>query len=106
MGWGLDFSTDIFLSRCTLTTTFAVQDKIDSNKTDIEGVNAKLKMFAIASIAEILPEQWEEEPVNWIDSQINQLLEDRDELLIENYKLSLYLDYLEDKDKIDEKDSE
>lgn len=107
MGWGTSFKTDIYLSRIIFNNKIELEDKIKENKEYISKLIQKLKMFASANPKDIIDLEWKEEPINWISNQIDNLMESIEEFSYENYRLELYLDYINDKcDSVIEKQLE
>jgi hypothetical protein len=51
-------------------------------------------MFASANPKDIIDVEWKEEPINWISNQIDDIMESIEEFSYENYRLNLYLDYI------------
>ncbi len=96
MAWGTDFTTDIYLSRETYTSRQEVINKIEELTDSINGYKTKLKMYASANLNDILPDEWNEDPISWLDVQLNDLFELYDEDTIKQYRLGLYLDYLKE----------
>lgn len=96
MGYGTDFKADIYLNRMIFTNKYELENKIEENKGYISDSIQKIKMFAAANPRDIVDAEWKEEPINWINNQINDLMESINEFSFENYRLELYLDYIND----------
>lgn len=92
MSWGTDFKADIYLSRQAFHNIYELEGKIKDNEKIIESVKQRLMMYASASPSELVPEDWEEDSVNFLAQRIEELLEELEDLTIENYKLNLYLE--------------
>lgn len=99
MGWGIQFKSDIYLSRQEYVTKQEVQDKIDELNKDIDSYKNQIKMFASSNPKDIIPDDWKDEPIRWINNQIEELFLLIDEYTVDNYKLQLYLDYLNEQDE-------
>lgn len=94
MGWGTSFKADIYLSRQIFSSKWEVEDKIEENKKWISNNISKLKMFAAANPRDIVDPEWKEEPINWLNNQIDDIMESINESSFENYRLEMYLDYI------------
>lgn len=94
MGWGTSFKTDIYLSRQIFHNKYELEQKIEENEKWINDLKQKLKMFAVANPKDIVDPEWKEEPINWLSNQIDNIMEGIEESSYENYRLELYLDYI------------
>ena len=94
MGWGTEFTTDIFLNKKNYISLFEVQEQIDENNRGIESYKKKIMMFASSNMRDIVDLEWKDEPINWLYNQINELQDTIDELTIETYMLELYVEYI------------
>lgn len=94
MGWGTSFNTDIYLSRQIFHSKYELEDRIEQNKKWIENSIQKLKMYASANPKDIVDPEWKQEPINWLSNQIDDIMEGIEEFSYENYRLELYLDYI------------
>jgi len=96
MAWGIEFNADIHLSRQDYNSNiYLVKDKLDEISTDINRIKSKILMFITANIKDIVPDDWKDSPINWLGQEMNELFEYYEELSIEQFKLSLYLEHLE-----------
>jgi hypothetical protein len=96
MGWGTDFTTDIFLSRENYRSIYDLEDKIKEDEKDLENIRSKILMFASSNPKDIIPEDWKEEPINFIHREVNNLLDELYELDMFLNRRYLYLQYLKD----------
>ena len=97
MVWGTFFKSDISLHRENFTSKLGVEDDIDELNIDIKDIESRIKMYTTVSLKEIIPEDWGEEPINWISIRINELLKSYTESIIKRYKLELYLEYINER---------
>jgi len=108
MGWGTDFKADVYLNKLTFLNEIEVQNKIDENIDNIMDAKQRLKMFASSTPNDIIPDDWKDEPIDWLNSSLNELFEIITDLTEENIRLSQYVDYIvengEDKICVDWKD--
>jgi hypothetical protein len=96
MSWGINFKTDIYLSRQSYSSKGEVEDRIAEIDKAIYDWEAELKMYASSTPKDIVPPDDSEDTVNWLNIRINEVLETYQEYLIERYRLDLYLEYLND----------
>jgi len=105
MGWGTDFKADVYLNKLTFINELEVQNKIDENISDIQDAKQRIKMFASATLSDIIPDDWKDEPIDWLNNSLNELFETISQLTEENVRLNQYIEYLdgngEDKITID-----
>jgi len=92
MSWGTDFVADVYLSRQAFHNIYELESKIKDNEKIIESVKHRLMMYTSANPSELIPEDWEEDSINFLAQRIEELLEELEDLTIENYKLNLYLE--------------
>lgn len=94
MGWGTDFRAEIFLNRINITNEYELDEKIDELNYSIEESKKELAMYAASNIKDIVPEEWKEEPVRFIRTMINDIV---DEILGDQKLLTDLLHYKNDK---------
>lgn len=97
MEYGIEFKADVYLSRMQFDSIQEVEEKIKENKSDIEDVKQRIKMFVSATPNSIIPKDWEEEPINWLVNSVNDLFELIEDYTRENVLLNQYVEYLEEK---------
>lgn len=96
MGWGIEFKTEIFLSRQSYSSKSEVEDKIDEIDQTISDFKSEIKMYAASTPKDIVSFENSEDTVNWLNIRINDLFELIEDHLFQRYQLSLYLEYLND----------
>lgn len=97
MGWGITFNTNIFISKKDYNKNiYQVKDDIEELDKSISENMSMLKMYSIANIDSIVPAEWKDDSVNWLNNRINEILEEIEISIIERYKLYLYQEYLEE----------
>jgi len=98
MSWGIDFTANIFLSRQDYNKNESlVKDKINEEDIEISNIKMKLAMLVGATPNTIIGEEWKDDILNGITNELIILLDDLQELLVDKYKLVLYLKYLDNK---------
>jgi len=95
LGWGIDFKADIYLSRQDYgSNPSQVQDAIDDLSEGIEQNESRLKMFASSNVRDIVPEEWKDQPLDWINAEINSIVGSLKEDIVHRYQLELYKESL------------
>jgi hypothetical protein len=90
MGWGIEFNTDIYLSRESYNSIAQVEDTIIDLEESIQTIDIKLAFLLGGGVLD-------EKRNNLVE--LEELLETRDLNVIKKFKLELYKDYLKDKNK-------
>ena len=96
MGWGTDFKIDIYLNRKVFSNKYEVEDKISELEQSIENNKSLLKIYASSTPSDIIPEEYKDDPIGWINNEINLIFETIEEELLDCYRFRLYLEYLEE----------
>jgi len=94
MGWGIEFKSDIFLSRQSYSSKSEVEDKISEISESIVDCESKLKMLAIATPKDIVSTEDSGDMINFFNDEVLGLVEELEELTVNRFKLNLYLEYL------------
>jgi hypothetical protein len=76
MGWGTDFTAEVFISRQTFQSLADVEDTIEEHQGNI--LTAELQLVALASATprDIVPPDWAGEPALWITKTVQGLISD------------------------------
>ena len=76
MGWGTDFTANVYISRQTFKSLADVEDIIEEHQAEI--LNAELQLVALASatLRDIVPPDWADEPALWITKTVQDLISD------------------------------
>lgn len=98
MGWGIEFNTDVFISKQDYKENPAmVEDAIDECIENINDAFTMLCMYASSTVKDIVPEEWHEDAASFIRNKVD----DEVEIIRENtenmVKLRLYYEYLTEK---------
>ena len=94
MSWGTSFNTEIHLNRKIFQSKYEVEDYIKELEENINKDQTLLKMFVSSNIKDIVPKDWDEEPINFINHEIDKILEQLIEDLNDLQDVNRYLDYL------------
>jgi len=97
MSWGIDFIADVYLDRQDYNKNpYMVRDAIQSCEDEINSIESSIKMLCSATPKDIVPEEEKDNVLNWLQIIIEDNLSSLQELYVKKYKLSLYLEHLED----------
>lgn len=99
MGWGTDFTTNVYLSHRTFSSKYELEDKIEDNKRSIEDAKKRIQMFVAASPKDIIDPEWKEQPIDWLVNSTEGWFEVIEDAVKENVRLCLYLEYINDECK-------
>lgn len=95
MGWGIEFTGDIFLNRVTIQNEWQLEDEIESTKQDITNIERILFGLACSSINRS-PEEEAIDVIHDIDRGFIDYMEMYREATIQLYKLNLFKDYVKE----------
>ena len=96
MSWGIDFKADIFLSRISIKNMAELEELIKDKESDIARCKEQLLMYASSNPKDIIPGEWEEDSITFIQNQINYVLIDYEEAYSILKDLYYYKEYLEE----------
>lgn len=109
MGWGIDFTADIFLSRQDYgENIYRVQDEIDDLKKQSQQIKEKMLMMVMGGVNSVTTKDCEDNECDAVDVlhiKFNDLLDWYDECNTQIIDLCYYKEYLENR-KDGEKSSE
>ena len=97
MPWGTEFKADIFISRVDYKDNIGLlEDDIDVKLRSIQTAKEKIVMFVAANPRDIVNPDWKEQPIDWLNTEINNLFGIIEEDQRRLFKLELYLEYLKE----------
>jgi hypothetical protein len=99
MAWGIDFKTTLTLTRQEYSSIDEVEMQIKEYDKEISNIEVKLKMLISSTPKDIIPDDWKEEPINWLNQYIDEEFTCYQETLIERFKLYEYREYLKENNK-------
>jgi predicted RNase H-like nuclease (RuvC/YqgF family) len=94
MGYGIQFKPDTFLSKYTIATIEELEEKIEDSKQWIQDIESRLFMWATVNPKDVIPEEWKDEPIDFIRNSVRTLLESLSEESEKLSKLNTLLDYV------------
>ena len=103
MGYGIDFTADIFLSRQDYgENIYRVQDEIDDLKKQSQQIKEKMLMMVMGGVNSVTTKDCEDNECDAVDVlhiKFNDLLDWYDECNTKIIDLCYYKEYLENKQK-------
>ena len=96
MGWGTDFTADIYLNRLIFDSIYELEDTIQNCKDEIEEYNRALLMYASSNPKDIIPEEWKDEPINFMRIEVSRILRELEDEIKHLKDLEYYLQYLKE----------
>ena len=96
MGWGTDFTSNIYLNKQLFSNVFEVEDKVSELEDDKKYLETKLHMYSSSNVKDIVPRDWmDDDPISWLQKEVSQILQELNEINVELYKLGLYKEFLD-----------
>ena len=96
MGWGTQFKADIYINKQVFKSTYELDDKIEELSSTLNMYKALLKQYASATPRDIVPKEWEGEPIEWLNNKVDEIVDSFEELQYDLYRLRLFKDHLEE----------
>jgi len=96
MGFGTSFKTEVYLNRLTFSHLSEVEEKVEDRRLHIEDIKRRLLMFASANVRDIIPDDWKDEPINWVNNNVDDLLSDFVTNVRELMHLEAFLEYVKE----------
>lgn len=98
MGWGTNFKPKIYLSKQTYPTMGILSDSIEELEEDIQNHKASILMYVSSNPNDIIPDDWKEDGVVFLQNKINDLLETLEEDMNNLQLLRLFKQHIEEND--------
>ena len=99
MSWGIDFKTNIFLNKISFNKHNELQEVSDcilEHEQICKDAETLIKMYASSNVADIVPSDWEDDKIGYINFSLNPILENLEDERFILFQLRLYKQYLED----------
>lgn len=97
MGWGVDFTVDVFLSKETYGTQLELEDVIKEAEEYQQKMINRVMMLVSSNPKDIVPEEWRDQPIDFLHTEIDNLMGEileQERLLVKRY---MYLEYVKEK---------
>ena len=94
MGWGTDFTTNVYLSKQSFSSKYELENTIEENRRSIEDAKKRIQMFVAASPRDIIDPEWKEQPIDWLINSTEGWFEILEDAIRDNVRLMLYQDYI------------
>jgi hypothetical protein len=92
MGWGTDFTAEIFLNREVFSSNSDLEYKIEELKQFIENHKKEISMYVSANPKDIIPDDWKEDGLNFLIFKLKEIFENYEADLIMLAKLEMLQD--------------
>jgi len=96
MGYGTSFKTEVYLNRQLFSHLLEVEDRVEDRRLQIEDAKRRLLMFASANVRDIVPDDWKEEPINWVNNHVVDLVADLIIDVRELVQLEAFVEYVKE----------
>ena len=93
MSYGTDFKADIFLNRKNYRSIQEIEEAIEDIEVDKQNWLTNLNMLAIANIRDIVPTDWNSDPILWLNIELKSIYEGLETAISDLVKLRYYLEY-------------
>ena len=74
MGWGTTFNCEIFLSKLDITSEEQLKELIKDRELYLTEINQKLAMLVSSNPRDIIPNEWKDEPINYLYGEVDNLI--------------------------------
>ena len=98
MGWGIDFTANIYLNKQSYSNKHDVEDKIEDLNEDIQRSKEHLFLL-VGGGTSLVSEEFKDDKTIYLHSQVTEILNEMEDCIVQRKLLYLYLDYLENDDK-------
>lgn len=98
MGWGIDFTANIYLNKQSYSNKHDVEDKIEDLNEDIQRAKEHLFLL-VGGGTSLVSEEFKDDKTIYLHSQVTEILNEMEDCIVQRKLLYLYLDYLENDDK-------
>lgn len=98
MGWGIDFTANIYLNKQSYSNKHEVEDKIEDLNEDIQRAKEYLFLL-VGGGTSLVSEEFKDDKTIYLHSQVTEILNGMEDCIVQRKLLYLYLDYLENDDK-------
>lgn len=96
MSFGTYLTTDLYYSRKSYTSRYEVEQDLEETRKMIEMMKSRLKTFAFMTEPQKFMDKEEcADPMCFIEHGVQEALEELEEYIIEEYKLSILLEHWE-----------
>lgn len=95
MSWGTDFTADLYLNRMKFSSKLHAEERLQEEIDLLESIRTKVAMFSSSNIRELVPSDWEEQPIDFIYNSVQELLDEYDEVSRLVFLLETYIENYE-----------
>ena len=88
MGWGITINTSLYFSKVDYRTKEDVRKDIDENNENIAYIKSEIKKYVYTTEpAKVVPKDYQNDPMGYINERVDELLEALDDLITDNTRL-------------------
>lgn len=92
MGWGTSFTAELYLSKKVFKHKYELESAIEYCEDEIENIKSNIHMYASSNINDVVPKEFENEKISFIQREMSQLLRDLQDETIKLHLLRIYKD--------------
>lgn len=96
MGYGIDFKADIYLNRISIENKYQLEDMVQEKEKELITYKEQIMMFVSSNPKDIIPDDWKDEPIRFLQNEVDQIFEGYDENMNLLKDLYYYKEYLEE----------
>ena len=92
MSSGTDFTANIFLNRMVFSSKYELESRIKDAEDTITNMEKQLAMYAVANPRDLIPSDWNDSPVEWVQSRIEEIMDNYQQEFRNLVNLNHYLE--------------
>lgn len=90
------FLDEVYSFRLIFSNNFEVSERIEEIESRISTNKDKIKILSAISPGQIIPKDNVPDSLEWLNNEVNKILNSIEEDIIEKYRLELYLKFLDE----------
>ena len=95
MGWNINFKADIFLNKIIISNKYQLLDLIEEKEKELTTYKEQIMMFVSSTPKDITSTEWKDEPIRFLQNEVNTIFEEYNENIKLLKDLYYYKEYLE-----------
>ena len=92
MSFGVEYTAELYLNRAHFQNRDEVEDAIEEAKEELQYAKNKMLIWAAGNVKDLVPEEWKDDPVMYINNEIKENFDDIEEIIRRLMKLELLLE--------------
>ena len=102
MGWGIDFTPDVFLSKMSFMSQEDLEDEIEEINQEIQNIRTKINMFIAATPSDVfIGNETIDNNIDGLHRESDILFEWYNETFYKKIKLDMFLEYVKEQENYD-----